>query len=90
MTLPVVRENLNIVEKNRCYFRTKFSKDSGWNVVWALLELRLASSFSTPFVVIVIDGDFGKGLYPTFGRGRLLVEKTDEYCSFRMSALPFE
>ena len=56
----------------------------------ALLELRLASSFSTPFVVIVIDGDFGKGLYPTFGRGRLLVEKTEEYCSFRMSALPFE
>ena len=42
-------------------------------------------------MVIVIDGDFGKGLDPRLGRGRLLVEKTDEYCSFRMSAfLPFE
>ena len=41
-------------------------------------------------MVIVIAGDFGKGLDPTLGRGRLLVVKTDEYCSFRMSALPFE
>ena len=41
-------------------------------------------------MVIVIDGDFGKGLDPTLGRGGLRVEKTDEYCSFRMSAFPFE
>ena len=88
----MMRENRNILERTgaSCYFRTKFSKESGWNVVWALLGLRLASSFSTPDVVIVIAGDFGKGLDPTLGRGRLLVVKTDEYCSFRMSALPFE
>ena len=40
----------------------------------------------------MIDGDYGKGLDPTLGRGRLLslFEKTEEYCSLRVSAFPFE
>ena len=91
-TLPVMRENRNIVERTGAtselsYRRNLVGMLSGPD---ALLGLRLASSFSTPDVVIVISGDFGKGLGLTLGRGRLLVVKTDEYCSFRMYALPFE
>ena len=88
----MMRENRNIVERTGATSELSSRRNlvgmlSGPD---ALLGLRLASSFSTPDVVIVIAGDFGKGLGPTLGRGRLLVVKTDEYCSFRMSALPFE
>ena len=88
----MMRENRNIVERTGATSELSSQRNlvemlSGPD---ALLGLRLARSFSTPDVVIVIDGDFGKGLDPRLGRGRLLVEKTDEYCSFRMSALPSE
>ena len=87
-----MRENRNIVERTGAISELSSRRNlvgmlSGPD---ALLGLRLAGSFCTPDVVIVIDGDFGKGLDPTLGRGRLLVEKTDKYCSFRVSALPFE
>ena len=88
----MITENRNIVERTGAISELNYRRNlvgilSGPD---AMLGIRLTSSFSTPDVVIVIDGDFGKGLDPTLGRGRLLVEKTDEYCSFRMSALPFE
>ena len=52
------------------------------NVVWArcLVGTRLTSNLSIPIPLLVIltDGDFGKGLDPTARRGRLPVEKNDE------------
>ena len=91
-TLPVVRENRNMVERTGAISELSSRRNLDGMLTGhdAFLELRLASSCSTPVVVRVIDGDFGKGLNPTLGRWKLLVEKTDEYCLFRMSALPFE
>ena len=79
-----MRENRNIVEKAGAISELSYRRNmvgilSGPD---AFLELRLARNFSTrfrtPFIVILIGGDFVKGLDPNIGRGRLLVEKTDE------------
>ena len=70
----MMRENRNIVEGTGATSELSSRRNlvgmlSGPD---ALLGLRLASSFSTPDVVIVIAGDFGKGLDPTLGRGRYI------------------